>query len=288
MDAIIDDLALCIIELCDPHSLSNLSLVDKQYHGILHGNSVLMLLSIRHEVKLESFEEYQLLCEIRYLVPEASKHYDMNYYQTSIDGFYFLPNIDDMIRKLDESCNPIRYHSDNGLEVMYKYLYEHDAHITGNLNPEDHKILKIKSFLEIYDIDEGDYLRYLIKQCPDTKTVMRYWDKHIDVIISNSEEIMNDLFWDLFDECISSVYCIERLHWLHSINLDRSREHFNEMRKFHPYILNYVVTHRTFDQSVAIFERVENDEFDGDELMKIGNEYKYGERVDKLMKKMKW
>ena len=288
MNDLLEELKLLIIGECEPQSLSNLSLVDKKYYDLLHGNSVLMLLSIRYDFKFESFTEYQLFCEIKYLVPQASKHYDMKCYHRNISNYLSLPSIDEMIEKLNESdvlsCDDF----DNSINLIYKYLYEHEAHITGNFNPDDSKIKEIKRLAEIIDINASEYLRYLIRQCPNSNILVQYWDKYRDMIIPNNDMATDELFCELFCECISSIYCIERLHWIHSINLTRSYERFNELEEFHPYIMNYMVIHLTSEKIFDIFEDIDNEEFTIDQLIKIGNNYKYGERVNKIMEKMEW
>ena len=287
MDAIIDDLALSIISECDPHSLSNLSLVDKRYHGILHGNSVLMLLSIRHDVKLESFEEYQLFCEIKYLVPQSSKHYDMNYYQMSIDIFNSPLSIDDMVEKFKST-----YDTSYSADFICKCLYDEEAHITGNLEPNNPKIEEFMYLTEV-DIDETVYLEYLIRRCPDNKIVSQYWDTYGDRMIKDSEDNIEILFRGLFNECLLSTYCIERLHWFNTINcyyinVYYSYEYFTLLDVHHPYVTYYMTNHHSPNKFTSRLKVTINNRVVVEILSKMGDDYKYGERVDKLIQKMKW
>ena len=282
MDAIVDDLALSIIILCDPHSLSNLSLINMRYHGLLHGNSVLMLLSNRHDFKFESFEEYQLFCELKYLVPQASKHYDMNYYKLSIDEFNSLPSNDEILETFGSPYPPDFEYCDGVLDVILRCLYEEEAHITGNLvsnNPT------VKEIQEVYgSTSEDTYFRYIVRHCPNIKIVIQYWNKYNDKLITDDEDDGEYLFRELFNECISSIYCIERFHWFRSIDSIRAHDYLPMVEIPHPYIVHYVINHFSADSERYVFDN--GFILSQDELMTISNNYKHSERVDRLVQKM--
>ena len=288
MNDIVDELKLLIINECVPLALSNLSLVDKKYYNLLHENSVLMLLSIRHDFKFESFSEYQLFCEIKYLVPQASRHYDMEWYYKVINESKLLPDIDEIIERVRPLGGTVYNNYDVSLILIFECLYKEGAHITGNLEPNDPKI---KELLKLTNriIIEMEYLEYLIKHCPDTGIVSQYWNEYGCFLIGDDEEDNMYLFRGLLFECLSSPYCIERLNWIHSINLDRSHEKYSYISVRHPYTIHYIVNNQTNKRLSFDLRGMISGEFnDIIKLIEMGNSYKYAERIDKLVQKMKW
>ena len=283
MDAIVDDLALSIIIWFDPHSLSNISLVNTRYYDLLHGNSVLMLLSVRHDFKFESFEEYQLFCELRYLVPQASKHYDMNYYKLSMDRFNCVLDVDKISEYLRSSHGYYVGMYDDVSSVILKCMYEEGAHTTGNLKPNDPKIKELYKLhrLKWY---AAEYLIYLAEHCPDTKIIIQYWNKCKDEIINDDEYDEEEFSRELFNGCISSVYCAERLHWFRSIDPIRAHDYLCMVETPHSYIIHYMINNCSIKSKRYAFNNIPD--LSMGELIAISNKYKHSERVNRLVQKM--
>ena len=166
MEGLYIDLVLCILEWCDPHSLSELSLINKRYSELLNGNKILSILSVRHEVNLESFRDYQLFCEIKCMVPQASKHYD--------SGFLLI-NFPELRPPHDKM-----YYCMADVSTMYnigKSLYNEDAHTKGHLIPSNINDIYFDRKVGL-TYNRQDYLEYLITYCPSMSIVIKYWMKY--------------------------------------------------------------------------------------------------------------
>ena len=285
MDDLLEELMLLIINECEPLVLSNLSLINKRYYDFLHGNPPLMLLSGRHDFKFESFEEYQLFCELRYLVPQSSKHYDMNHYQLNIDKFNALSSKDVMLGAFrnPNTRDSFIYCDDDIFNVFLRRVYDDDTHIMGNLNFNNPTVKEIGTIWG--SMTEYIYFRYIVRHCPNTKIVVQCWNNLKDKLITDDEDENDDILNEIFSDCMESIYCIERFNWF--LSTDPINDPINDYSRMfsisHPYIVHYIIN----DCSAGFERYMLNDTgLDIYELMTISNNYKHSERVDRLVQKM--
>ena len=262
------DLVVYIISWCDPQSLSEISLVNKRYYELMNGNKILLMLSIRHGIALESFKEYQLFCEIRCMVPQASKHYNQEF----------------LLRNFPE-LRPAGYFESILPEFIDigKCLYNENAHIDDHIIPNDPYTSKFqKDYFMYYGRD--NYFRHLIRICPSMTTVIRYWERHKDVIMHARGQTKDDFIRSITHAAMISLYSIERLYWVKSLYKGSVNEYYRT-REIHPHIICSLINRYRTNNNIFNFMPYRSG-FTADDLLLIGSSYKYGDSVDKLAKKI--
>ena len=329
---------LLIIDECDPLALSNLSLVNKSYYSTITGSSTLRLLSKKCGVDLESFSEYQLLCEIRCLVPQSIKHYTANFLLCRFLATNNLEAIDSldlsnirymslvpllpivtketleitkeyarkMVREeeqtmamyyLDIACGDLssigkvieEIQSMDFVDVIdqdyfitiikHRYIYEERVHTTGSIITKNNSIEKLFDLVALEPSSHLLHLSFLLEYCPDMEIIIEYWNTYVKHTITDNN--VSNVKSFMLPAAVNSCSPMERMHWVLSVT--GVKEFPIDTRMFiNPCIIDYMNNPKINGGTYFCIDGCDAC------VQEVSDNYKYGERINKLMMKIKW